>query len=68
LISLAAPIDKAMCYFYVITGIFSFLTLSSLGGIVYFLFEQSFFPPVKEYIGTYPDGVWDYADPNEFPA
>jgi len=67
LISLAAPIDKAMGYFYVITGCFSFLTLSSLVGIVIFLFEQSFFPPVKELKGTCPDCVWDNADANVYP-
>jgi hypothetical protein len=67
LISLAAPIDKAMCYFYIITGVFSFLTLASLVGIVVFLFEQSFFPPVKILVGSGTDAHWDNADPNEFP-
>jgi len=68
LISLAAPIDKAMGYFYIITGLFSFLTLSSLVGIVIFLFEQSFFPPVKYLKGTCPDCAWDDAPVDKYPA
>jgi len=32
-VSLAGPLDKAMFYFYVISALFSFLTIASLIGI-----------------------------------
>ena len=49
LTSIAIPIDRAMSYFRIITIIFSFLTLASLTGIVLFLTNQGFYPPVKQY-------------------
>jgi len=39
LVSLAVPIDKAMCYFYLIASILSCLTLFSLIGITVFLIQ-----------------------------
>ena len=66
LTSIAIPIDRAMSYFRIITIIFSFLTLASLTGIVLFLTNQGFYPPVKQY--DYTQQIWVDADPKLHPA
>ena len=47
LISLAAPIDRAIEYFRVIAAVFSVFTILSILGIGLFLFNTGFYPPVK---------------------
>lgn len=49
LISLAAPIDRAIEYFRVIAAVFSVFTVLSIVGISLFLLKTGFYPPVKEY-------------------
>jgi hypothetical protein len=49
IVSLAAPIDKAIPYFRLIAGVFSSFTIFSLIGIATFLAETGFYPPEKEY-------------------
>lgn len=50
LISIGTPIDKAMIYFYVITAIYSFLTIASIVGIAAFLIGTGFYPTPKVYM------------------
>jgi hypothetical protein len=47
LISLAAPIDRAIEYFRVIAAVFSVFTVLSILGIGLFLWNTGFYPPVK---------------------
>lgn len=47
LISLAVPVDRAINYFRIIAAFFSFLTISTLIGITYFLITQGFHPLEK---------------------
>jgi hypothetical protein len=52
LVSLAAPIDKAIEYFRVVASVFSVFTILSIVGIIFFLVNTGFYPPVKEYDPT----------------
>jgi len=49
LVSLAAPIERAIEYFRIVAAIFSVFTILSIVGIVIFLWGTGFYPPVKEY-------------------
>jgi chitin synthase len=49
LVSLAAPIDRAIEYFKVVAVIFSVFTILSIFGITVFLIGTGFYPPVKQY-------------------
>ena len=48
-ISIAAPIDRAIFYFRIVSSVFSVLTILSIIGIATFLTETGFYPPVKQY-------------------
>jgi hypothetical protein len=50
LISIAAPLDRAMGYFVVIASILSCFTLISIGGIAVFLAETGFYPETKHLV------------------
>lgn len=47
LVSLTIPVNRAMPYFSFIFTFFSILVLLSLIGIVIFLCDQGFYPPVE---------------------
>ena len=49
LVSLAAPIDRAIEYFRVVAAVFSVFTILSIAGITIFLLGTGFYPPVKQY-------------------
>lgn len=51
LVSIAAPIDRAISYFRIIAAIFSALTIISLLGISTFLFQTGLWPEEKRYNG-----------------
>jgi hypothetical protein len=57
LISLAMPLQRAMCYITTIAIIFSALTMISFVGMVAFLLHTGFYPEVK-YWDQNPDGKW----------
>jgi hypothetical protein len=48
-VSVTLPIDRAMPYFRVVAGIFSVLTLTTIGGIVYYLSKTGFIMNEMEY-------------------
>ena len=58
LVSIAAPIDRAMPYFRVISVFFSVFTLASLAGISFFLAETGFFIREMEYHGPDAKTPW----------
>ena len=47
LVSLAAPIDRAIEYFRIVAAVFSVFTILSIVGISIFLWGTGFYPPVK---------------------
>lgn len=49
LVSLAAPIDRAIEYFRIVAAVFSVFTILSIVGISVFLYGTGFYPPVKQY-------------------
>jgi hypothetical protein len=56
-ISLGGVIEKGIFQFKIIGCVFSFLTISSLLGIIYFLYETGFYP---EELKWNPDSkIWE---------
>jgi hypothetical protein len=60
LVSLAAPIDRAIEYFRIVAAVFSVFTILSIVGISIFLLGTGFYPPVKQYNPT--TEVWEDLD------
>ena len=50
LVSIAVPIDRAMCYFYVITIILSILTIAWIVGLMAYLVGAGFYPTPRVYV------------------
>lgn len=55
-----------MSYFRIVTIIFSLLTLASITGVTIFLYNQGFYPAVKEWNNTLE--IWVDADSDLYPA
>lgn len=43
-IAIGGPLDLGICYFKALAIVFALLTLSSLAGIVFFLYNTGFMP------------------------
>jgi hypothetical protein len=57
-VSLAAPMNRAMIYFKVASVLYGVLILSSLFGVAYLVISEGFFPVYRKLEPPGPAGKW----------
>ena len=67
-VSLAAPMQKSMCYFKVASFVYGILILSSLFGVAYLVLSQGFYPEYKKLVGEGADAKWVVQTDNGLPT
>jgi uncharacterized membrane protein (DUF373 family) len=50
IVSLTTPVDRGIAYFNFLMGMFGFLLLLTMVGIIFYLTQTGFYPAVKEYV------------------